>query len=130
MKTSIKLTAMALLFSAGAFAATPQPNHHKTATNMGKPLVSIILLRYNAGFAVRVDQRIPEKMSVIIYDQDMNEVFRDRLTKGPSTEKAYLLRQLGYGKYTLEVFSKGRDIKRNFVIYANSHTNRRVIDIM
>lgn len=130
MKTSIGLTALALLFSAGAFAATPKPHHHKTEMNMNKPVVSIIPLKEDRGFAARIDKMDDNKTVVIVYNNDGDAIFKDRLSNNRMGEKKYLLRDLDDGKYTLEVYSKGRDVKTNFFIYYNTITKRRVVDIM
>jgi len=131
MKTSFKLTAIALLFSAGAFAATPKPKHHSTNKNMDKQMVSIIPLKHDRGFAARVDKTEPGKSIVMISDINGDVVFKDCLTKNTIGEKKYLLHELADGKYTLEVYTKGRgDIKTNFYIYYNSQTKHRVVDIM
>jgi hypothetical protein len=130
MKTSIKLTAMALFLSAGAFAASPKPNHHKTDMNMDKPVVSIIPLKDDRGFAARIDKMGDVRSVVIVYNNDGDAIFKDRLNSNRMGEKKYLLRDLDDGKYTLEVYSKGRDVKTNFFIYYNTNTKRRVVDIM
>src|SRR5579862_7783067 len=108
MKTSIILTATALLFSAGALAATPKSHHHKiTNSNMDKQVVSIIPLKHDRGFAARVDKMDDSKSVVIVYNNEGDVIFKDRLTNNRMGEKKYLLRDLDDGKYTLEVFTKG-----------------------
>jgi hypothetical protein len=131
MKTAIHLTAMALLFSAGALAATPKVKHHKTEINTSKQLVSIIPLKHDRGFAARVDKTEPGKSMIFITDINGDMVFKDCLTKDKTGEKKYLLRELADGKYTLDVYTKGSgDVKTNFYIYYNTGTKRRVVDIM
>jgi hypothetical protein len=75
-----------------------------------------------------VDKAMPGKSVVIINDDSGNTVFKDCLTKGTLAEKKYLLRELNNGKYTVEIYAKGHDIKTNFYIYNNG--DRRVVDIM
>ena len=117
MKRSITLTALCLLMGMGAFAATPKPRHHKTDMTMNKQQVSIIPLRHEPGFAVMVEKQTPSRSMIIITDPDENMVFKDVLTDGTKAEKKYNLSQLDAGNYTLEVFSKGHDIKTNFYVY-------------
>jgi hypothetical protein len=132
MKTSIKLTAAAFFLSAGALAATPKPHHQKNMnTMMDKQVVSIIPLKNDQGFAARVDKMDEGKSIVMVYNSEGDVIFKDKLTDTRIGEKKYLLRDLNDGKYTLEVYTKGgRDIKTNFYIYYNTHTDRRVVDIM
>ena len=122
---------MALLFSAGALAATPQLKHHKTDVNTNKQLVSIIPLKHDRGFAARVDKMDDGKSMVMIYNDQGDVIFKNKLTNTRMGETKYLLRNLDDGKYTLEVYNKGgRDVKTNFYIYYNTSTQRRVVDIM
>lgn len=123
---------MALLLSAGAFAATPKPHHHKNMnTVMDKQVVSIIPLKNDRGFAARVDKMDDGNSIVIVYNSEGDAIFKDRLTKTKLGEKKYLLRDLDNGKYTVEVYNRnGRDVKTNFYIYYNTRTDRRVVDIM
>ena len=120
MKSSIKLGALSLLMSVGAFAASAKPRHHKMDMSMNKQQVSIIPLRQEPGFAVMVDKQMPSRSMVIISDPDENMVFKDVLTDGTKAEKKYNLSQLDAGNYTIEVFSKGHDIKTNFYVYNKS----------
>ncbi|MBS1502931.1 MAG: hypothetical protein JST32_12770 [Bacteroidetes bacterium] len=115
MKKSILLGAFCLLLGTSAFAA-PHKNHRHNM-NMDKQVVSLIPLRDEPGIAVRVDKLMPEKTIVFFYDDNDNFVFKDCLTNGPNNEKKYNLSQLGAGNYTIEVFSKGHDIKTHFYVY-------------
>lgn len=130
MKKLIKLSALSLLMGIGVCSvASANPKHHKTNTNMDKQVVSLIPLKANRGFAVRVDKLMPSKTTVIVYD-DVSDValFKDHLTEGTHAEKKYLLSQLDDGRYTVEVYSKGHDTKTQFYIYTRG--NKRIIDIM
>lgn len=126
MKTFIKLSAALLLSAASVFTAAAKPRHHMN--NMTYNQVSIIPLKHNRGFAIHVDKAMPGKSVVIINDDSGNTVFKDCLTKGTLAEKKYLLRELNNGKYTVEIYAKGHDIRTNFYIYNNG--DRRVVDIM
>jgi hypothetical protein len=130
MKSSIKLGALGLLMSLGAITVSAKPRHHKKDMPMDKQVVSIIPLKNDRGFAVRVDKTLPGKSMVMIYNENNDNIFNDRLTKGTTGEKKYLLRELDNGKYTVEVYSKGHDIKTDFYIYHNTVSKKRVVDIM
>jgi hypothetical protein len=130
MKKLIKLSALSLLLGMGVCAgASAQPKHHKNDMSMNKQVVSLIPLKGSRGFAVRVDKLQPSISTVIVSDADGNNVFKDRLTEGANAEKKYVLSQdLPNGKYSVEVYSKGHDIKTDFYIYNNG--KRRIVDIM
>jgi hypothetical protein len=120
MKSSIKLGAFSLLMSLGAFTATAKPRHHKMDMSMNKQQVSVIPLRHEPGFAVMVDKQMPARSMVIITNDDESMIFKDVLTDGTTAEKKYNLSKLDAGNYTLEVFSRGHDIKTDFYVYNKS----------
>jgi len=116
MKKSINLFVLLLLLGTSAFAAIPAKFKNHNAKLSDK--VSFIPLRLKTGFAVMVDKQEPGKSTVIIYDDDQNVVFKDLLTKETKGEKKYILSQLDDGDYTVEVYSKNHDIKRQFSVYS------------
>ncbi|HVV56319.1 MAG TPA: hypothetical protein VHC47_13385 [Mucilaginibacter sp.] len=119
MKKLIMLASAALLVCTGAFAAKPAkaPKHNKMYMH---EQVSLIPLHQEPGFAVMVDKELAGKTTVIIDDNDGNTVFKDMLTKGTRAEKKYNLSKLAAGNYTVEVFSKGHDVKTRFYVYNKS----------
>jgi hypothetical protein len=126
MKTSIKLAALLMIFSTGAFASTH--NRYNPRVNVHDQ-VSLIPLHQKEGFAVMVDKAGPGKSLVIIYDQDKNAIFKDLLTNGNvRSEKKYLLSELANGTYTVEVFSKNHVVKTQFHIYNKGQ--KRIVDIV
>ena len=125
MKKSITLAALFLLLGIGAFASTPTKSNHKTDMHNQ---VSLIPLHHSRGFAVMVDKALPGKSVVIFYDNDNNVIFTDRLTKGTRAEKKYMLGELDNGTYTVEVYSKGHDVKTKFYIYNKGE--KRIVDII
>ncbi|MGZ3767612.1 MAG: hypothetical protein ACXVA2_23310, partial [Mucilaginibacter sp.] len=85
-------------------------------------------LHASRGFAVLVDKAEAGNSEVIIYDNDNNTVFKDRLSKGSRSEKKYILSNLENGTYTVEVFSKNHDVKTKFCIYNKGE--KRIVDII
>lgn len=126
MKTPIKLIALFLLLSTGAFAKSSFHHNHHMTNSYNQ--VSLIPLHHSRGFAVMVDKAEPGKSMVIVYDSDQNVVFKDCLTKGTRNEKKYLLHELNNGQYTVEVYAKGHDIKTKFYIYNKG--DKRIVDII
>lgn len=121
MKKSILYGALGLLMGLGvSFTASAKPKKHRDMNNkamMAHQQVSIIPLRHEPGFAVMVVKEAPSRSMVIVSNADENLVFKDVLTDGTRAEKKYNLSQLDAGNYTVEVFSKGHDIKTNFYVY-------------
>jgi hypothetical protein len=117
MKKSIIYGAMGILMGLGvSSAAAPKPkNHHgDLSTRAG---ISIIPLRQEPGFALMVDKPMPGRSMVIISNQDESFIYKNVLTDGRRFEKKYNLSQLNAGNYTVEIYSKGHDIKTNFYVY-------------
>jgi hypothetical protein len=117
MKKSIIFSAMGLLMGLGVSStAAPKPKHHDKDLS-ARAGVSIIPLRHEPGFAVMVDKQMPGNSVVIIENQDGSIEYKDLLTKGSRFEKKYNLSKLDAGNYTVEVVTKGHDIKTNFYVY-------------
>jgi hypothetical protein len=126
MKSSIVSSVLFLLLGIGLCSnAAAKSKYHNTKPGEE---VSLIPLHYNRGFAVMVDKQEPGKSMVIVYDAYGTPVFKDMLTSEKRAEKKYLLSDLSDGIYSVEVYSKGHDVKTNFYIYNNGR--KRVVDIM
>jgi hypothetical protein len=115
MKKSIKLAVLFLLLGMGVSSTVSAKTKNHTAK--AREQVSLIPLHAKGGFAVVVDKQEPGKSVVIISDRDNNVVYKDLLTKGTRAEKKYNFTNLDDGYYTVEVFSKGHDIKTHFLVY-------------
>ncbi|MBS1532775.1 MAG: hypothetical protein JSU01_20905 [Bacteroidetes bacterium] len=117
MKKSILFGALGMLLGLGvSSAAVPKPKHHNTDLS-ARAGVSIIPLRHEPGFAVMVDKEKPGNSVVIISNPDETYSFKDLLTKSSTFEKKYNLSKLDAGNYTVEIITKGHDIKTNFYVY-------------
>lgn len=123
MKTSIKLIALFLLMSTGAFASI----HPKSNRNMNNNRVSLVPLKHSRGFALMVDKNVPGNSIVFICDINGDCIFKKKLPNGLSNETKYLTTQLAEGPYTVEVYSKDLDVKTKFYIYDKGA--RRIEDI-
>jgi len=105
MKNSIKLTGLFLLLSAGVFAAT---------TN---DAVTFSSLPSQKGLDIKVESSTPAKAIVIVYDQNNNVIFKDAIAASKTAEKGYILDQLEYGDYTIEVVSNKVSEKKEIHVY-------------
>ncbi|HTK19325.1 MAG TPA: hypothetical protein VL442_07430 [Mucilaginibacter sp.] len=125
MKTSIKLIALFMLMSTGAFASIHVRSYHKS--NYINSRVSLVPLKHSRGFAVMVDKNMPGNSLVMISDVNGDVFFKQKLHNGMRNETKYLTTQLEDGQYTVEVYSKDHDVKTKFYIYNNGY--RRIEDI-
>lgn len=112
MKRTIAIASLILGLGTSVFAATPA----KTATVKEDAAVSFTALTGKMGFAVKVDA---EKTMVIISDTQGNVLFKDRLSKGLPTEKAYVINRLEVGDYTVEVKGEKTDVVKQLHVYDN-----------
>ena len=125
MKKSIIYGALCILMGLGVSStASAKPRSHSRDLS-ARAGISVIPLRHEPGFAVMVAGEMPGNSVVIITNQDETYTFKDLLTKGSRFEKKYNLRDLDAGNYTLEVVTKGHDVKTNFYVY-NKPEGKRI----
>jgi hypothetical protein len=113
MKKSITLAALLLVIGTGVFAAAPA----KSSGHNSQDEISFVPLKSDNGFGIKIDKEVAGKSIVIIYDNEGTILFKDLLSKGASGTKGYLINNLEYGDYTVEVFSKGQVVKKQMHIY-------------
>ena len=125
MKTSIKLIALLMLMSTGAFASGDVKHHPKTTNANAR--VSLIPLKHSRGFAILVNGPVQDNSLVMISDINGDVFFKQKLQDGRRHETKFVTTPLEDGQYTVEVYSKGHDVKTKFYIYNNGA--RRIEDI-
>ena len=116
MKNSIKLTGLFLLLSTGLFAAK-SINTNSIIVPSAKTEVTFSSLPSQKGLDIRVESSAPAKATVIVYDQNANVIFKNTMATGKITEKGYILDQLEYGDYTIEVISNKVSEKKEIHVY-------------
>jgi hypothetical protein len=116
MKTSIKLTALALLMSLGAFAAPHKKVMHRMMSSGKNDEIVFYTLPSQRGIDLRVKKAMPGKTIVIIRDNDGNVLQKDVMTK-ETIRRGYVLNQLDNGDYSIEIQSANQDFKRDIHIY-------------
>jgi hypothetical protein len=120
MKNTIKLTALALLISTGLFAAT------SAKANVKAPASANVITVSAKGVIVKVDNSAAKSI-VMIYDKDGNVIRKDILSGNKGTEKAYVLNQLDYGDYTMEVTSNKQVVKKAIHVYDEDQTKTFIV---
>lgn len=109
MKKTIAIAALILGIGTSVFAAVPASKAPKADAS-----VSFASLKNDNGFTVTVGG---EKSVVIVYDQDGQVIFKDAVSKGLPAEKGYIISDLDYGTYTVEVKTEKGDVKKEMHVY-------------
>lgn len=120
MKNTIKITALALLISTGLFAAT------SAKANGTAPASANVITVSAKGVIVKVDNS-DAKAIVMIYDKDGNVIRKDILSSNKGLEKGYILNQLDYGDYTMEVTSNKQVVKKAIHVYDEGKTKTFIV---
>jgi hypothetical protein len=116
MKTSIKLTVLALLMSLGAFASPHKKAAHRMMASGKNDEIVFYTLPSQQGIDLRVKKAMPGRTVVIIRDSDGNILQKDVMTK-ENIRRGYVLSQLDNGDYSIEIQSANQDFKRDIHIY-------------
>lgn len=122
MKTSFKLSALAILLTAGLFTASPVkaadlPADQITVRGTGKAMVvGLVLKKESAGRAI-----------VKFYDAQNNEIMRDYVSEKQSSAKGYNLSDLELGKYTITVSAAGEVVTKNVLVYEDEGKKTYII---
>ena len=121
MKKFIGLSALFLLASTGIFAATPaKPAGHK-ASSVDK-MVTFNSLPSNRGIEVKLDNDLQGKASVIFYNYENDQVWKDVLSKRKGLDKGYILSFLDNGNYTVEVTIDKQVVRKIAHVYYKGDT--------
>jgi hypothetical protein len=123
MKNSIKLTALFLLASVSVFAVTPS----KAAVVPANDVITFSTLASQKGVDIKLEKGAAQKAIVIITDKDGNVIRKDALSNSKGLEKAYILNQLEYGDYTIEVAANNQTIKKDIHVYDENGVKQFIV---
>ncbi|MDR6945196.1 hypothetical protein [Mucilaginibacter pocheonensis] len=115
MKNSIKLSALFLLLSFGAFAAKPVKAKEDPAKS--KDVITLSAMKENRGVYVNVLKAGSRKPYVLVYDRDSNMLLKDVLPNKPEVTKGYVLTNLDNGNYTIMVISNNEVVRKQVHVY-------------
>ncbi|MBD1391543.1 hypothetical protein [Mucilaginibacter glaciei] len=107
MKKSITLLALILTLSSALFAKTTPADE----------LITINPLRTALGVGISVNANDASRSVVRIYNADNTIQFIDQLAKKGTAAKAYILKDLEDGNYTIEVATKNQVVKKQIHVY-------------
>jgi len=126
MKKSIKLTALALLLSAGVFAATPKKAMSGTPMSSGDHIV-FYTLPSQAGIDLRIKKTEPGNAVVMIRDSEGRLLWKD-VMKANDIRRGYNLTQLDEGDYTIEITHNQQVFKRIIHIYQEGPVRSFIVE--
>ncbi|QTE34868.1 hypothetical protein J3L18_17100 [Mucilaginibacter gossypii] len=119
MKTSIKLSALFVLLTAGVFATTTakafvDPND---VTPKAKEVVSFKALDHDRGLTVNFAKSESGKSMVKVYNKDNELLLKDIVPSKTDVSKGYVLTGLADGEYTMEIYTNNQVVKKSIHVY-------------
>jgi hypothetical protein len=126
MKKSIKLTALALLISACAFAAKPQFSMHANTKSMDH--IVFYTLPSQSGIDLRINKINMQPTMVVIRDSNGNILWSDKMKGDKDIRRGYNLTQLDEGDYSIEITSGMEVFKRNIHIYHEGSVRSFIVE--
>ena len=125
MKKTLKLTALALLLSAGAFAAVPKTAH--TMMNGKQDNIVFYTLPSQRGIDLRIKKAEPGTTVVTIYDDEGRLLQRDEMNK-TDIRRGYNFTQLDEGDYSIVISSNNQVFKRKIHIYEEGPVRTFIVE--
>ncbi|AYL98932.1 hypothetical protein [Mucilaginibacter celer] len=115
MKTSIKLSALFLLLSAGVFAATAAKA--ADVTPKAKEVVSFSVLGNDRGIKMDFAKSATGKSFVRVYNKENELLLKDYVSTKTDAAKGYVLSELADGDYKIEIKSNNQVVTKTLHIY-------------
>jgi hypothetical protein len=118
MKTSIKLSALFFLLSAGVFATNAaQAKDNTDLTPKAKQTVSYDLLDHDRGLKVTLAKSESGRTYVRFYNKDNQLLMKDVVNTKTDVSKGYVFSELDLGEYKLEITTDGKVTNETVRIY-------------
>jgi hypothetical protein len=119
MKTSIKLSALFVLLTAGVFATTAakasvDPND---VAPKAKEVVSFKALDHDRGIQLNFLKSENGKSVVRFYNKNNELILKDYVTNKTEVSKGYVLTGLEDGEYTMEITTNNQVVKKSIHVY-------------
>lgn len=115
MKTSIKLSALFFLLSAGVFAATTA--NAKDVTPKAKEVVTFKALDHDRGVKLTIAKSGNGHSFVRVYSKQNELLLKDVLSTKTDVERGYVLTDLEDGDYIMEVKTNNQVVKKTLHVY-------------
>lgn len=119
MKTSIKLSALFVLLTAGVFATTAAKANEDKAdvTPKAKEVVSFKALDHDRGLKVNFAKSESGRSTVKVYNKDNELLLKDIVPSKTDVSKGYVLTGLEDGEYTMEITTDKQVVKKSIHVY-------------
>jgi len=119
MKTSIKLSALFVLLTAGVFATKVAKADEGNAdvTPKAKEVVSFKALDHDRGLKVNFAKSESGKSVVKVYNKDNELLLKDIVPSKTDVSKGYVLTGLEDGEYTMEITTNNQVVKKSIHVY-------------
>ncbi len=119
MKTSIKLSALFVLLTAGVFATTAaKADEGKVdVTPKAKEVVSFKALDHDRGLKVNFAKSESGRSTVKVYNKDNELLLKDIVPSKTDVSKGYVLTGLEDGEYTMEITADKQVVKKSIHVY-------------
>ncbi|PWK74137.1 hypothetical protein LX99_03938 [Mucilaginibacter oryzae] len=115
MKTSIKLSALFFLLSAGVFAATAAKA--ADVTPKAKEVVSFSVLGNDRGIKMEFAQSVSGKSVVRVYNNENELLLKDNVSTKTAATKGYVLSELADGDYKIQINSNNQVVTKTLHVY-------------
>ncbi|UOE50216.1 hypothetical protein MTO98_03915 [Mucilaginibacter sp. SMC90] len=119
MKTSLKLSALFVLLTAGVFATTvAKADEGKIdVAPKAKEVVSFKALDHDRGIQLNFLKSEDGKSFVRFYNKNNELILKDYVTNKTEVSKGYVLTELEDGEYTMEVTTNNQVVKKSVHVY-------------
>jgi hypothetical protein len=119
MKTSIKLSALFVLLTAGVFATTAAKATEVPAdvTPKAKEVVTFKALDHDRGIKVDFAKSESGRSFVKVYDKNNELLLKDVVPSKTDVSKGYVLTSLEDGDYTMEIYTNNQVVKKSIHVY-------------
>lgn len=125
MKKSLKLVALALLLTTGAFASTPRKNAHMMMPKQDN--IVFYTLPSQRGIDMRIKKAEPGETTVTISDMTGYVLQKDVMNKS-YIRRGYNLTELEPGDYKIRIASKDGVFERTIHIYYEGDTRTFIVE--
>jgi uncharacterized lipoprotein YajG len=115
MKTSIKLSALFLLLSAGVFATTAAKA--ADVTPKVKEVVSFSVLGNDRGIKMDFAKSESGKSFVRVYSKENELLLKDYVSTKKDAAKGYVLSELADGDYKIQINSNNQVVTKTLHVY-------------
>lgn len=119
MKTSIKLSALFVLLTAGVFAnkVAKADEGKADVTPKAKEVVSFKALDHDRGLKVNFAKSESGRSMVKVYNNDNELLLKDIVPSKTDVSKGYVLTGLEDGEYTMEITTDKQVVKKSIHVY-------------